>query len=149
MLMLYANALCAVDRHADAVKAYERASAGARPLPEIHYLLGVARMSAGDFSGAVDAFDLHLKKSPDVEVYVLSSLCLDVEDERARSKTYFEAAMRKDSARAMEYLKEYAAELVAAGAEGEEAEVMKQGLEQAIGHIDEYLKERVPKAEKS
>jgi len=142
MWMLYGNALCSAERYEDAIKAYERASSGKRPLPEVHYLLGVARMSAGSFHEAVDAFDRHLARSLDVEVYVLASLCLDIEDERERSKAYFEAAMRKDGPRAMEYLKEYAAELVAAGGEGEEAEELRTGLSNAIGHIDDYIKER-------
>ena len=142
MLMLYGNALCAAERFPEAVKAYERASALKSPLPEVHYLLGVARMSAGNFAEAVEAFDKHLARSQDVEVYVLASLCLDVEDERERSKAYFDAAMRKDGPRTMAYLKEYAAELVAAGGEGgEEAEELKTGLQNAIGHIDDYLKE--------
>jgi len=142
MWMLYGNALCAASRFEDAVKAYEKAAAGARPLPEVHYHLGVARMSAGNFEGAVDAFDKHLARSPDVEVYVLASLCLDIEDLRERSKAYFDAAMRKDGPRTMAYLREYAAELVAAEGEGEESEELKTGLQNAIGHIDDYLKER-------
>jgi tetratricopeptide (TPR) repeat protein len=145
MWMLYGNALSAAEKFTDAVAAYEKAALGKRPLPEVHYLLGVARMNAGDFGGAVAAFERHLQRFADVEVYVLASLCLDVEDERDRSKSFFEAAMRKDSARAMEYLKEYAQELVAA--EGEaipDQEGTKAGLQAAIGHIDEYLKERKP-----
>jgi len=143
MWMLYGNALCAAEDFPEAVKAYEKAAAGKRPLPEVHYLLGVARMNAGDFGGAVEAFERHMQRSPDVEVYVLASLCLDVEDDRGRSKAFFEAAMRKDGARAMEYLREYAAELVEAEgeADAEDAEV-RQGLKTAIEHIDEYLKER-------
>lgn len=147
LLMLYGNALSAAERYPEAVAAYEKAAAGKRPLPEVHYLLGVARMNVGDFGAAVEAFERHLTRFSDVEVYVLASLCLDVEDERERSKSFFEAAMRKDSARAMEYLKEYAEELVAA--EGEAAvdpEGTKAGLQAAIGHIDEYLKERKPGA---
>jgi tetratricopeptide (TPR) repeat protein len=143
MWMLYGNALCAVDNYPEAVKAYEKAASLKRPLPEVHYLLGVARMSAGDFGGAVEAFEVHLKRSPDIEVLVLASLCLDVEDDRARSKAFFEQAMRKGGERAMEYLKEYAKELVEAEGEAaaEDAEV-RQGLQAAIGHIDDYLKER-------
>lgn len=150
MWMLYGNALCAADDYPQAVKAYERAAAGKRPLPEVHYLLGVARMSAGDFGGAVEAFERHLKRSQDVEVLVLASLCLDVEDDRGRSKAFFDAAMRKDSERAMAYLREYAAELVEAEGEAvaEDAEV-RAGLEAAIGHIDEYLKERKAPSKKA
>lgn len=143
MWMLYGNALCAVEDFREAVKAYERAAAGKRPLPEVHYLLGVARMSAGDFGGAVEAFERHLKRSQDVEVLVLASLCLDVEDDRGGSKAFFDAAMRKDSERAMAYLKEYAEELVEAeGEQAAEDEEVRAGLQAAIGHIDEYLKER-------
>ncbi len=143
MWMLFGNALCAVEDFPEAVKAYEKAASLKRPLPEVHYLLGVARMSAGDFGGAVEAFEVHLKRSPDVEVLVLASLCLDVEDDRARSKAFFDHAMRKDGERAMEYLKDYAKELVEAEGEAaaEDAEV-RQGLQAAIGHIDDYLKER-------
>src|SRR2546426_859443 len=86
MWMLYGNALCAVEQYEEAIRAYEKASASKQALPEVHYLLGVARMSAGDFGGAVEAFEVHLKKSQDIEVLVLASLCLDVEDDRARSK---------------------------------------------------------------
>jgi tetratricopeptide (TPR) repeat protein len=147
MWMLYGNALSAAEKFSDAVTAYEKAATLKRPLPEVHYLLGVARMNAGDFGGAVAAFERHLQRFADVEVYVLASLCLDVEDERDRSKSFFEAAMRKDSARAMEYLKEYAQELVAAKGETvPDEEGTRAGLQAAIGHIDEYLKERKPTA---
>lgn len=143
MWMLYGNALTAAEKHEEAVRAYEKAAAGKKPLPEVHYHLGVARMNAGDFGGAVTAFERHLQRFADVEVYVLASLCLDIEDERDRSKSFFEAAMRKDSTRAMEYLKEYAQELVAAEGEAiQDAEGTRAGLQAAIGHIDEYLKER-------
>ena len=142
MWMLYGNALSAAERFGEAVKAYERAAQGKRPLPEVHYLLGVARMSAGDYGGAAEAFEVHLKRSPDVEVMVLASLCLDVEDNRAASKAFFDAAMRMDGVKTMAYLKEYAQELVEAEAgEAIDPEGTRQGLRAAIGHIDEYLKE--------
>lgn len=142
MWMLYGNALSVALRHGEAVKAYERAAGGKRPLPEVHYLLGVARMSGGDFGGAAEAFEVHLKRSQDIEVMVLASLCLDVEDERAASKAFFDAAMRTDGARTMAYLKEYAQELVEAeGSEVADPEGTRQGLKAAIEHIDEYLKE--------
>ena len=142
MWMLYGNALSAAARFEEAVKAYERAAGGKRPLPEAHYLLGVARMSAGDFGGASDAFEVHLKRFQDIEVLVLASLCLDMEDNRAGSKAFFDAAMRMDGARTMAYLKEYAQELVEAeGREAADTEGTRAGLKAAIEHIDEYLKE--------
>ncbi len=139
--MLYGNALCAAERWGEAVRAYERAAQQERSLPEVQYHLGVARMASGDYHGAVDAFDRHLMRSEDVEVLVLASLCLDVEDERKRSRAYFERAMRTDNAKAMAYLREYARELAEAG-EPVEADGTKEGLKQAIGHIDEYLEEQ-------
>lgn len=149
MWMLYGNALSAAERHGEAVKAYEQAASGKRPLPEVHYLLGVARMSAGDFGGAAQAFEAHLKRFQEVEVMVLASLCLDMEDERARSKAFFDAAMRADGERTMAYLKEYAKELVEAeGAEAADPEGTRQGLKAAIEHIDEYLKDGQSKAGK-
>lgn len=149
MWMLYGNALCAAERWQDAVAAYERAAQQERSLPEVQYHLGVARMAAGDYHGAVDAFDRHLMRSEDVEVLVLSSLCLDVEDDRKRSRAYFDRAMRKDSARAMACLKEYAKELVDADGGSEPDAGTKQGLEQAISHIDEYLEEKAGKKPKT
>lgn len=98
-------------------------------------------MASGDYHGAVDAFDRHLTRSEDVEVLVLASLCLDMEDERKRSRAYFERAMHTDSAKTMAYLREYAKELVEAGGPAE-ADGTKEGLKQAIGHIDEYLEEQ-------
>ncbi len=148
MWMLYGNALCAAERWADAVRAYERAAQQKRSLPEVQYHLGVARMAAGDYHGAVDAFDRHLMRSEDVEVLVLASLCLDVEDDRKRSRAYFDRAMRKDSARAMAYLREYARELVEAGGGADESGGTQQGLEQAIANIDEYLDEKAGKKPK-
>jgi tetratricopeptide (TPR) repeat protein len=143
MWMLYGNALCATEKYEEAIRAYEKASASKQALPEVHYLLGVARMNAGDYGGAVEAFEVHLKKFQDIEVYVLASLCLDVEDDRVRSKAFFDAAMRKDSTRAMAYLREYAAELVEAGGQAPEpGDDLREGLVKAIGHIDEYLKEK-------
>jgi tetratricopeptide (TPR) repeat protein len=142
MWMLYGNALSAALRFGEAVTAYEHAAKGKRPLPEVHYLLGVARMSAGDFGGAVDAFEVHLKNFQDIEVMVLASLCLDLEDNRAGSKAFFDAAMRKDGSQTMAYLKEYAKELVEAeGSQAVDAEATREGLKAAIEHIDEYLKE--------
>jgi tetratricopeptide (TPR) repeat protein len=148
MWMLYGNALSAALRFEEAVAAYEKAAAGKRPLPEVHYLLGVARMSAGRYGAAVEAFETHLKRSEDIEVLVLASLCLDAEDDRGRSKAFFERAMRKDGPRAMEYLREYAQELVTAedgeapeGGAPEDAQGTREGLKAAIGHINEYLKE--------
>lgn len=146
MWMLYGNALCAAERWPDAVRAYERAAQQKRSLPEVQYHLGVARMATGDYHGAVDAFDRHLTRSEDVEVLVLASLCLDVEDDRKRSRAYFDRAMRKDATRAMAYLREYAKELVEAGGGPEpEGGSTQQGLEQAISHIDEYLDEKAGK----
>lgn len=143
MWMLYGNTLCAAEHYGEAVKAYEKASTSKKALPEVHYLLGVARMSAGDYGGAVEAFEVHLTKFQDIEVYVLASLCLDIEDDRTRSKAFFDAAMRKDSVRTMAYLKEYAQELVdAPGETTEPTDELREGLTKAIGHIDEYLKER-------
>jgi tetratricopeptide (TPR) repeat protein len=148
MWMLYGNALCAAERWSDAVRAYERAANQKRSLPEVQYHLGVARMASGDYHGAVDAFDRHLMRSEDVEVLVLASLCLDLEDDRKRSRAYFDRAMRKDAARAMEYLREYARELVEADGGPPEEGGTKQGLEQAISHIDEYLDEKAGKKPK-
>jgi tetratricopeptide (TPR) repeat protein len=148
MWMLYGNALCAAQRWGDAVRAYERAAGQKQSLPEVQYHLGVARMASGDYHGAVDAFDRHLMRSEDVEVLVLASLCLDVEDERKRSRAYFERAMRKDATRAMAYLREYARELVEADGGPQEDGATKQGLTQAIGHIDEYLEEKAGKRPK-
>jgi len=144
MWMLYGNALCAAERWADAVRAYERAASQKRSLPEVQYHLGVARMASGDYHGAVEAFDRHLVRSEDVEVLVLASLCLDVEDERKRSRVYFERAMVKDGTRAMAYLREYAKELVEAGG-GPEDGGTREGLKQAIGHIDEFIGEKAGK----
>ena len=142
MWMLYGNALCAAERWEEAVAAYEHAAAQKQVLPEVWYHLGVARMGAGDFHKAVEAFEKHLERSRDVEVLVLASLCLDVEDERARSRAFFEQAMRKDGPRAMAYLKEYAGELLEAAGPDMGADEAHKGLQQALGHIDEYLVER-------
>lgn len=65
----YANLLCRLNRHAEALPSYERAIALAPDDAQAYYFRGLALMKLEQHEAAVESFDKALALKPDVGIF--------------------------------------------------------------------------------